>query len=466
MVEPLSIQDGRGRFTVEIEPNSRTAVTFRITPGQPPPSVPYGSIVEFPARVRTPRNYGNPGAFDYVGYLARRDTYWLASVQSRAPIQKLPGNCGSAFTAALVNFRESALARLDTLLQNEPKTAGFLRALLLGDDDRLDHNTSEEFRRTGTYHAIVISGLHISLVAGTLLWLMRRMSLPLYLRLLIALLAAWVYTLMAGGQAPVTRAALGFTLALVATAAHRRVRVLNILAVVAIAFLLYDPDQLFEASFELSFAAVAAIGALAAPVLDRTSARLRSAARDLDYVRPSRSIHPKVASLRVELRLFSHTLVALFRISRRASRFLVENSARSIATVWEMAILSGSVQFALTVPAVVYFHRVPVTSVFANLLAVPLLNGAVGFGLTGLIAGSAMLTSFAGMLVRMAEATVSAFARLEPNSRCATPPAYPRDRILGGSHCDGRCLAEKASLLLPSCNDVRLPGIPDVFSSG
>jgi competence protein ComEC len=424
VVEPLSVQDGRGRFTVEIEPNARAAVSFRIPPGEPAPSIPYGSIVEFPARVRTPRNYGNPGAFDYVGYLARRDTFWLAAVPSREPVRRLAGSCGLPFTAALVNFREAALARLDVLLENEPKTAGFLRALLLGDDDRLDQNTSDEFRRTGTYHAIVISGLHISLVAGTLLWLMRRLFVPLSIRLVIALIAAWVYTLMAGGQAPVTRAALGFTLALVAAAAYRRIRVLNILAVVAIAFLVYDPGQLFEASFELSFAAVAAIGALAAPLLERTSARLRSAAKDLDHVRPSRAIDVKVASLRVELRLLAQTLMASFRISHRASKFLVENSARSIATIWEMAILSASVQFALTVPAVVYFHRVPVTSVFANLIAVPLLNGAVGFGLTGLIAGSSMLTSVAGTLVRMAEAAVSAFARLEPNTRCATPPAY------------------------------------------
>jgi competence protein ComEC len=423
VVEPLSLQDERGRFTIEIEPNARASVSFRIAPDEPKPSIPYGLIVEFPARVRTPRNYGNPGAFDYIGYLARRDTFWLATVQSHAPIKKLPGSCGSPLSASLINFRESALARLDTLLPNEPKTAGFLRALLLGDDDRLDRNTSDEFRRTGTYHAIVISGLHISLVAGSLLWVMRRLFLSLPVRLSVALLAAWVYTLMAGGQAPVTRAALGFTLALVATAAHRRVRVLNILSAVAIAFLLYDPDQLFEASFELSFAAVAAIGALAAPVIDRTSARLRSAARDLDHVRPSRSIEPKVASLRVELRLISHTLTAVARVPRHATKLLVENAARSIATLWEMVVLSGSVQFALTVPAVLYFHRVPLTSLFANLLAVPLLNGAVGFGLTGLISGSTVLTSIAGTLVRMAETTVSTFARLEPNSRCATPAA-------------------------------------------
>ena len=447
VVEPLTIQEDRGKFLIEIEANARAAVTVRLAPGEPRPSIPYGSLVEFPARVRLPRNYGNPGAFDYIGYLARRNTFWLASVQSHAPIAKLAGSCGSPFIGWLINFRDSALARLDKLASDDAKTAGFLRALLLGDDDRLDNNTSDEFRRTGTYHAIVISGLHISLVAGSLLWVMRRLFLPLPIRLSIALVAAWVYTLTAGGQAPVLRAALGFTLALVAGAAHRRGRVLNILATVAIGFLLYDPDQLFEASFELSFAAVAAIGALAAPILDRTSAHLRAAARDLDYVRPSRSIEPRIASLRIELRLLYQTLIVVAGLPRRAAKFLVEASARTISTIWDMAVLSASVQFALTVPAIVYFHRMPVTSVFANLIAVPLLNGAVGFGLTGLIAGSSLLTSMAGTLVRMAEAAVSAFARLEPNARSATSPTLIALAFVGALIATATTLRKTARFL-------------------
>ena len=138
VVEPLTIQDGRGKFVVEIEANARAAVSFRLSPGEPRASIPYGSLVEFPARVRLPRNYGNPGAFDYIGYLARRNTFWLASVPSHEPLTKLSGNCGSRLVGWLMNFRESALARLDTLVSGDPKTAGFLRALLLGDDDRLD----------------------------------------------------------------------------------------------------------------------------------------------------------------------------------------------------------------------------------------------------------------------------------------------------------------------------------------
>ena len=83
------------------------------------------------------------------------------------------------------------------------------------------------------------------------------------------------------------RAAIGFTLALLAASVFRRVRILNILAAVALGFLICDPDQLFEPSFQLSFAAVAAIGALAAPLIDRTSSILREAAGDIDRVRPS-----------------------------------------------------------------------------------------------------------------------------------------------------------------------------------
>ena len=115
VVEPLSVRDDRGRFVLQIEPGARATITVRIDPERPFPVVQYGSVIEFEGRVRTPRNYGNPGAFDYVGYLARRSTYWLISVQPRSEIRTLPGQCGSRLQAELVRIRENALRRLDTL---------------------------------------------------------------------------------------------------------------------------------------------------------------------------------------------------------------------------------------------------------------------------------------------------------------------------------------------------------------
>jgi competence protein ComEC len=181
VVEPMVVRDGRGRFVVEVAEHARATASMRIDPETSPPTLSYGTRVEFAARIRAPRNYGNPGAFDYAHYLARRDTYWTAAVLPRTEMKILPGRCGSAVRGWLHSVRTAALARVDR--QYGAEMAGFMRALLLGDDDRLDQNTSEEFRKTGTYHAIVISGLHISLVAGTVLWLLRRAFAPVWLRL-------------------------------------------------------------------------------------------------------------------------------------------------------------------------------------------------------------------------------------------------------------------------------------------
>ncbi|HYI94747.1 MAG TPA: ComEC/Rec2 family competence protein, partial [Bryobacteraceae bacterium] len=264
----------------------------------------------------------------------------------------------------------------------------------------------------------------ISLVAGSVLWLLRRAFAPLWLRLILSAVTAWLYTVAAGGGAPVLRAAIGFTLALLAAAVFRRVRILNILAAVALGFLACDPDQLFEPSFQLSFAAVAAIGALAAPILDRTSSILREAAGGIGRVRPSPLIEPRVSSLRVELRLLAETISLVTKMRPRLATGLVGIGGRTVAVAVEMTILSAGIQFALMVPTIVYFHRVPITGVAANLIAVPALNLAVGFGLSGLVAGSATLSGIAGGLVEWAESVVAWFARLEPAWRVATPPLW------------------------------------------
>ena len=422
VVDPLSVKDGRGRFVVEIADGARASVTLRAD-GKTP-SLPYGTAVEFPARVRSPKNYGNPGAFDYAGYLARRNTYWTATILSRAEITITGHGCGSAFEAAIQRMRAAALDRLESLSGHDAASAGLMRALLLGDDDRLRPDTSDEFRRTGTYHALVISGLHISLIAGTLLWLLRRVFAPVWVRLVVSGTAAWAYTLIAGGDAPVLRAAVGFSLVLVAISVHRRARVLNLLAAVAMLFLVIDPGQLFEASFQLSFAAVAAIGGFASPWIERSAAVLATAARTIGFVRPSSSFSIDIQCLRVELRLLAQALTALSGVSLECAERCVSVTVRIVAAGWEMVILSVAVQFALIVPSILYFHRLPVTSVLANLVSVPALNGAVGLGLTGLIAGSKKLSEAAAALARYAESAVGFFARVEPDWRPASPPFW------------------------------------------
>ena len=111
------------------------------------------------------------------------------------------------------------------------------------------------------------------MLAGVLLFLLRLCGVPEIPALAITAAAAWLYALVSGFSPPVVRAAAGFTLYLIARFFFRRGRVMNLLAAVALVYFVADPGQLFDASFQLSFLCVAAIGALATPLLEATSGR-------------------------------------------------------------------------------------------------------------------------------------------------------------------------------------------------
>ena len=96
VVEPPVLSGDRGRFILELEPGARAQVSIYLRDGEEPPKLTYGQRIELDAKVRRPHNFANPGSFDYVRYLARQDTYWLASASGGAAIRVLPGKIGRA----------------------------------------------------------------------------------------------------------------------------------------------------------------------------------------------------------------------------------------------------------------------------------------------------------------------------------------------------------------------------------
>ena len=107
VVEPPAVSGERERFVLELEPHARAQVTLYTRGDEALPPLRYGQNVELDARVRKPHNYGNPGAFDYVNYLARRDIYWTAS-GAGGTVRILPGHCGSAFAKFAMDLRAGA----------------------------------------------------------------------------------------------------------------------------------------------------------------------------------------------------------------------------------------------------------------------------------------------------------------------------------------------------------------------
>ncbi len=405
VVEPTVFSTDREQFTLELDQgtlsqgvlgeSARARVSLALEEGDVGDQLRYGQKVQIEARARPPHNFNNPGGFDYTGYLARQKIFWTASMTrgSRARIL-LPGRCGSRIMAGVFALRTAAIERIEVLYPGggsgsdpggglNPQSnylTGMMEGVLIGETSKLDRAWTENFRRTGTFHALVISGVHVTVLAGVLLFLLRLTAMPEMAALVVTAAAAWLYAMVSGFSAPVVRAAGGFTLYLIARFFFRRARVLNLLAAVALVYLAWDPGLLFDASFQLSFLSVAAIGALASPLVEATTGPLARGLKQISAVDADPHLDPRVAQFRVEVRLAAETLQLWTRLPLHWVRGGLAVVLRLALLGMEMGAISAVIQIGLALPMAEYFHRVSFTGLTANLLIVPALDAVFPIG--------------------------------------------------------------------------------------
>jgi competence protein ComEC len=144
----------------------------------------------------------------------------------------------------------------------EPQSS-LSQALLLGNRSHLPESITKDFRITGTAHLLAISGLHLSILAGIFLsllaWLLGRRR-PTYLLGTLAII--WLYAIISGMRPPVFRAAIMFSMLLIAIWLGRPRSLLPSLALAAAVMVGITPQILWQVSFQLSFAAIAGIALL------------------------------------------------------------------------------------------------------------------------------------------------------------------------------------------------------------
>jgi competence protein ComEC len=181
---------------------------------------------------------------------------------------------------------------------------------------------------------------------------------------------------------------------------------------------------MFDASFQLSFLCVAAIGALASPLLEATSAPLARGLRSIGNVDVDPHLEPRASQLRVELRLAAETLFWWTRVPARWALLFLALIARMTLFAFEMAVISLVIQIGLSLPMAEYFHRVSFTGLSANLLIVPLLNGVVPIGFLAIFSGWRRLALLAGWLLSTSARIAGWHAAIEPAWRVPDPPLW------------------------------------------
>ncbi len=416
VVEPTVFSPTREQFTLELDPAARARVSFNLD-DETPQRLDYGQHIEIEARIRAPHNYNNPGSFDYAQYLARQKIFWTATMARHTTAKILPGRCGSRFWSIIYKIRTAAVDRIEKLYPNDQYSTGMMEAILIGEKSKLEKVWTENFRRTGTYHTLVIAGFHVTILAACLLFLLRICNLNPTQALAITCAAAWLYALVSGSNAPAVRAAAGFTLYAIAKFFYRRGRVLNLLSAIAILYLLYDPAQLFDAAFQLSFLCVAVIGAFAAPLLNATSVPLARALKNPSAVDADPHLPPRSAQFRIELRLIAEIIHPL---TVKPLALLL----RVAVFAYELAVISTVVQIGLALPMAEYFHRVSFSGFSSNLIVTPLMGALVPVGFFAIFTGWHWPAALASAMLNISAKVVNWHAKLDPNWRIPDPPIW------------------------------------------
>ncbi len=321
-------------------------------------------------------------------------------------------------------IRTWALERIRKSYPDDPHTAALLEATLLGETSGVEKQWTSAFRITGTYHALVISGQHVSVLALSLLFILRLFRVRRVPALCLATAASWLYALVSGFSSPVVRAAGGFTLFLVASYCFRRTRVLNVLSAVAIFYLVAAPDELFDPSFQLSFLSAAAIAVFAMPLMERFSEPLRSATKRFEQVNYDPRVEGRAAQWRVELRLFARTVAAWTRMSETPIRPPGLHRRIRWLFAFDALVISICVQFGLALPMISYFHRLSITGLSANVIVIPLLSLVVPLGFASMLTMWHPLAAATRLLLVWAEDVATWHVRFEPSWRMAALPLW------------------------------------------
>ncbi len=218
-----------------------------------------GDRIRIFGRLYRPQAPSNPGQFDWA--LARRRQGIYAGLTCKYPEaitkEPLPGSVWRRWQSRL--RLEAKFLLLDDVLENRLDRQALLSAMLLGQRSHIDAKIYDAFKRTGTAHFLALSGMHIGLLAFMLWFTGQAGGLSKRATAALVLIVLVVYAVLVEPRPSVIRAttiALAFCLGYLL---RRPANALNSLSLAALVLLLWNPMQLFQAGFQLSFAVVLGI---------------------------------------------------------------------------------------------------------------------------------------------------------------------------------------------------------------
>ena len=373
------------------------------------PQLACGQRLRVTVAMHPEERYLDPGVWDTSAYLHEQGIGALGSAAAeQVNLLGAPGN--ASFGCRLHSLQQAASERIVSFAQFAPEQrlpawlrlsaedASMLTAMLTGDRTYLRHDTRVGFERTGCFHLLVVSGMHLAIFSTVILLLARRARMPRLAATALTIALSFAYALFTGFGQPVQRSFWMVTLFLLGRLLFRERQALQAMGLAALCLLALNPRALLGSSLQMTLLSVIAIGGIAAPLAERTFAPHLHATRNLWLLAIEPSLPPRLAQYRITLRLL------LEKVQPATGRWIARTAlpwlAVKLLQACELLLVSVVVELIMTMPMAVYFHRITVLALPVNFLLVPFL---------GLLLPAALLT-FVALLASPALALVPAAA--------------------------------------------------------
>lgn len=219
-----------------------------------------GNYISFTPKIENIPDPKNPNEFDYKRYLSFHLIHQQSFLKSNN--WKL---INTIYHNSLISYAEKIRSNLITILQQNglrENNLGVAAALILGYKNDIDAQLKSDYSNAGVMHVLAVSGLHVGIIYMVFNFLFRfleRFKYGLFFKPLIILLIIWGYTLITGLSPSVLRAAIMFSLIVLAKLINRNNNIFNTLAASAFILLLYNPYYILDVGFQLSYIAVIGI---------------------------------------------------------------------------------------------------------------------------------------------------------------------------------------------------------------
>jgi len=305
----------------------------------------------------------NPGDFDFRSHFSRQGTFGRIFIDKEFKTVIIPGELPFLINGirAVQNYVRRTLSS-----STEPKTAGLLTALLLGDKSSIDENLKTDFANTGVIHVLAVSGLHVGYILIILTILTSILRIPWGWNRLVIILGLIGFCALTGGKPSVVRASMMAGLYVLTPIVDRPGNIWNIIGLTSFVLLAFDPLYISDLGFILSYSAV--------------------------------------ISIVYFFGLFEQILPEKIKPSQ-INNVVLKN-------VWSLFLVSLSAQIGTLPITAAYFHKIPIISLIANVIIVPIIGiiVVVGFIILG-FSISPFLSEVSGNVAWVLQTIISWFAQ-------------------------------------------------------